>query len=181
MLAVIPIGGQHITHDLAIGLKTDLDVAEKVKIAYGSLLESAAVSRKIKIEHDKQAYEFDTARIYDIIVPRFEEILEEVDKVFARAKRSRRLPGGVVLTGGVAQTPGLAPFATEQLQLHTRIGKIQHIGGLADTVAAQEFATAIGLMMLDGLLGLEGQQAGNQHKNSNGFGVFTKIKNLVSR
>ena len=180
-LAVLPIGGQHITHDLAIGLKADLDIAEKIKVEFASLKPQAAVSKKVHVTYDGVTYEFDSSRIYDIIVPRFDELLEEIDKVFAKAKRSRRLPGGVVFVGGVANTPGLADFALEQLELHTRIGKVQHIGGLADTVKSTDFAAAIGLMNLDGILGLDALNTQNTIHAGSGDSVFTKIKNFVKK
>lgn len=180
-LAVLPIGGQHLTHDLAIGLKADLEIAEKIKTKYASLKPEAAVSKKVSFTDDGVVYEFDTSRIYDIIIPRFEELLEEVDKVFAKAKRSRRLPGGVVFVGGVANTPGLADFAREQLELHTRIGKLHHIGGLADTVKSTEFATAIGLMNLDGILGLDAMNTQSITARNLSSGVFTKIKSFIKR
>lgn len=176
-VAVLPIGGQNVTNDLAIGLKTDLEVAEKVKVAYGSLDPDAAVSKKVKIVHEKSEYSFDKARIYDILVPRFEELLEEIDKVFAKVKKSKRLPGGVVFVGGVAKTPGLAKFAQDQLELHTRIGTLQHIGGIADNVNDSEYASVIGLMILDGILGIEAMSSSTQ-KVLSSKGLITKIKNI---
>lgn len=180
-LAVLPIGGQNVTHDLAIGLKADLDLAEKIKIDHSSLVAASAVSQKVQCSYDKVLYEFDSARIYDIIVPRFEELFEEIDKVFTKAKRSRRLPGGVVLVGGVAGTPGLADFAREQLQLHTRIGKVQYVGGVTDTVNSTEYATAIGLMNLDAILGLGEMNTQNMTHLEGASGVFNKIKNIIKR
>jgi len=180
-LAVIPIGGQHITHDLAIGLKADLGLAEKIKIEFASLKQDAAVSHKISFKHDGVAYELDSARLYNIIVPRFEELLEEIDKVFAKAKRSRRLPGGVVFVGGVANTPGLADFARDQLELHTQIGKVTHIGGMVDTIKSTEYATAIGLMSLDGILGMDELNTHNAKDHHEGIDMFTKIKNIIKR
>lgn len=180
-LGVLPIGGQHVTHDLAIGLKADLAVAEKIKVEFASLKPEAAVAKKVSLHHEGVTYEFDTSRIYDIIVPRFEELLEEIDRVFAKAKRSRRLPGGAVFVGGVANTPGLAEFAREQLELYTRIGKIHHIGGLADTVKSTDFATAIGLMTLDGILGLDDMNTYNGGAKKPGTGVFTKIRQFIKK
>jgi cell division protein FtsA len=175
---VLPIGGQNVTNDLAIGLKTDLEVAEKVKLAYASLVAESAVSRDINITHNGTSYTFNTSRIYDVIVPRFEELFEEIDKVFAKMKRSKRLPGGVVLSGGVAQTPGIAAFATDQLELHTTVGKLQNVGGLADNVKSPEFSTAVGLMLLDGIFGITGaEQSGGSF--TSGGGLFTKIKNTI--
>lgn len=180
-LDVLPIGGQHITHDLAIGLKADLDVAEQIKIKFASLKEDSAVAKKLSVTREGVSYEFDTSKIYDIIIPRFEELLEEIDKVFAKAKKSKRLPGGVVFVGGVSNTPGLAEFAREQLQLHTRIGKMQHIGGLADTLSSAEYSTAVGLMMLDGILSLDDIQSVSGASGESSFGLITKLKKIVKR
>jgi cell division protein FtsA len=180
-LGVLPIGGQHITHDLAIGLKADLTVAEKIKVEFGSLKPESAVSKKVNFTFEGTVYEFDTSRIYDILVPRFEELLEEIDKVFAKAKRSRRLPGGVVFVGGVANTPGLANFASDQLELHTRIGKLHHVGGLADTVKATDYAAAIGLMTLDGILSLDDMNTQSGMRQNNSDGMITKLKNLIKK
>jgi cell division protein FtsA len=175
---VLPIGGQNVTNDLAIGLKTDLEVAEKVKLAYGSLDPESAISREVTITHNGNTYSFNTSRIYDVLLPRFEELFEEIDKVFARMKKSKRLPGGVVLCGAVALTPGIANFATDQLELHTTIGKLQHIGGLADNVKSPEFSSAVGLMLLDGILSFGGMDQPGGVLSSGG-GLFKKIKKSV--
>ncbi|HVA11592.1 MAG TPA: hypothetical protein VNG32_05540, partial [Candidatus Dormibacteraeota bacterium] len=81
-----------------------------------------------------------------------EELLEYVDKELHKIKRSRKLPGGIVITGGTAKLPGLDEFARQKLQLPARVGKLQNIGGLADTVADSGFVTVVGLMLLDMLL-----------------------------
>jgi cell division protein FtsA len=83
---------------------------------------------------------------------RVEELLEYVNKELQRIKRAGKLPGGVVLTGGTAKLPGLDDFAREKLQLPARVGKLRGIGGLADTVEDERFATVVGLMLLDMLL-----------------------------
>lgn len=173
---VLPMGGMNITHDLAIGLKADLDFAEKVKTKIVSLKESAAVSKILRVNHDGKTHELDTAKIYDIVVPRFEEMFEEIDKVFAKAGKSKGLPGGVVLVGGVANTPGLADFAKEQLQLHTRIGSIKGVGGLADTIKNAEYATVTGLMIADGFNMFDLQQSAPRSQKNSGKGLFKKLK-----
>ncbi len=63
-----------------------------------------------------------------------------------------KLPGGVVLVGGTAKLPGIADFAKQQLQLAARVGKLQPLSGLIDTVADPTYCTAVGLMLLDMLL-----------------------------
>lgn len=150
-VAVIPMGGQHITNDLAIGLKTDLDVAEQVKLQHADLRQNAKKSSAtVKIGDKSHSFEFE--QILMIIEARVEELLEYVDKELQKIKRSRKLPGGIVITGGSSKLPGLDEFARDKLQLPARIGKLHNIGGLVDTVEDQAFITVVGLMMLDMLL-----------------------------
>lgn len=149
-VAVLPIGGTHITNDLAIGLKTDLDVAEAVKIQHATL--AAPDYEKITVQHDNQEFTFSRSDVHMITEARVEELFEYADKELKKIQRSRKLPGGVVLVGGTAKLPGIADFAKEKLQLPARIGKLQPLRGLLDTVDDPVYATAIGLMQLDMLL-----------------------------
>ena len=151
-VAVIPAGGTNLTNDLAIGLKTDLDVAEKVKLEHASLLPEHQDKKTATVRVNKQSYSFEFGDIAMITEARVEELLELVDKELIRIKRSRKLPGGVVLTGGTAALPGLSEFTREKLQLPARVGKIQNVGGLVDTVEGTAYCTVVGLMMLDMLL-----------------------------
>ncbi len=149
-VAVIPVGGIHITNDIAIGLKTDLDVAEQVKIKHVTLGDTTDKTYRIIV--DGAGYTFEQAETNMIVEARVEELLEYVDKELQKIHRSRKLPGGVVIVGGSSALPGLAEFAKEQLQLPVRIGKIRGLAGLVDTVDDPAFATATGLMLLDVLL-----------------------------
>lgn len=149
-IAVIPIGGIHVTNDLAIGLKTDLDVAEAVKVKHATLVNGP--DRQIKLTVQDVEYKFSSAEVGMIVEARIDELLEYVDKELNRIHRSRKLPGGAVIVGGVAALPGLAEFAKEKLQLPARIGKVRNLAGLVDTVDDPSFSTAAGLMLLDGLL-----------------------------
>ncbi len=83
---------------------------------------------------------------------RAEELLEHVNKELHKIKRAGKLPGGVVLTGGTSNLPGLDEFAREKLQLPARVGRLRDVGGLVDTVEGQSYITVVGLMMLDMLL-----------------------------
>lgn len=150
-IAVLPLGGQHITNDLAIGLKTDLDIAEAVKLQHANLRQDVRRSDvSVKINSKTHTFAFDEISV--IIEARVEELLEYVDKELNKIKRSRKLPGGVVITGGTAKLPGLDEFTRQKMQLPARIGKLQNIGGLADTVADASYVTVVGLMLLDMLL-----------------------------
>lgn len=146
--AVLPIGGIHITNDLAIGLKTDPEIAEKVKLEHAS-----AVSRRehsgISLKHGGEIHTFNTADIDEIVEARLEELFEAVQKEFKRAGRAGKLPSGVVLTGGTAQLKGITDYAKEYLGLAARVGKTSGYGGVADDIEKPQYATAVGLMLID--------------------------------
>ena len=150
-VAVLPIGGQHITNDLAIGLRTDIDVAEKVKVEHADL---HSTPRKVNamVKVGDKAHNFQFEEIAMVVEARVEELLEYVNKELQKIKRSRKLPGGIIITGGTSKLPGIDEFTREKLQLPARIGKLHNIGGLVDTVEDARFTTAIGLMLLDMLL-----------------------------
>lgn len=150
-VAVLPIGGLHITNDLAIGLKTDLDVAEAVKLQYASVGPLGS-KRDIRIKVHEQDYTFKAEEVAMITEARVEELFEYVQKELTKIHRAYKLPGGVVLVGGTSKLPGIAAFARERMQLATRVGKLQPLGGLVDTVSDPSYSTAVGLMILDMLL-----------------------------
>ena len=150
-VAVLPLGGQHITNDLAIGLKTDLDVAEAVKVQHADLHTDSKKMNAIVKVGDK-SYNFPVETIELIVESRVEELLEYVDKELHKIKRSRKLPGGIVIVGGTANLPGIEEFTREKLELSARVGKFQNVTGLVDTVEDKSFVVVVGLMLLDMLL-----------------------------
>ena len=150
-VSVLPIGGQHITNDLAIGLKTDIDVAEQVKVQHADV-HSEPKKTNAMVKVGNKAHNFKFEEISMIVEARMDELFEYVDKELHKIKRSRKLPGGIVITGGTAKLPGIDEFAREKLQLPARIGKLHNVGGLVDTVEDPAFTTVVGLMLLDMLL-----------------------------
>ena len=177
-IAILPIGGINITNDLAIGLKTDLDIAEAVKLQQASL-ETTNRFRKSAITIGKQRYVFNNEEIHMVVEARVEELLEYVDKELKKIQRSRKLPGGVVLVGGTAKLPGLAEFTREKLQLAARVGTLQPINGLQEAVEDPAYYAAIGLMLLDMLL-IPSEHAYSGQKNTPG-GFFSSIESLFRR
>lgn len=150
-IAVIPMGGNHITNDLAIGLKTELDVAEMVKLKHASLNKVGKGEVSFVHKGDTLRFEKDMLRI--IVEARVEEILEYVDKELKRIHRSRKLPGGIVLVGGTAKLPGIVELTKDFMELPARVGSWSHIPKVVDGLDEQIFAPAVGLMLLDMLLG----------------------------
>ncbi len=149
-VAVLPIGGTNITNDLAIGLKTDLDIAEAVKLQHASLTSATKSTATVKV--GDATHSFDYEDVHMITEARVEELLEYVDKELHKIRRAGKLPGGAVIVGGTAKLPGLAEFAKHKLQLPARIGKLTGVGGLVDTVEDTGYCTVAGLMLLDMLL-----------------------------
>lgn len=150
-IAVIPMGGTHITNDLAIGLKTDLDVAELIKIKHATLNKGVAGETSFVVKGQELRFDREMMRL--IIEARVEEILEFADHELKKIRKSRKLPGGVVLVGGTSKLPGLVDFTKEVMELPARTGSWKHIKRVVDGMDEPEFAPAIGLMMLDMYLG----------------------------
>jgi cell division protein FtsA len=144
------MGGVHITNDLAIGLKTDIPVAELVKQEFASALEDRRSSREVTVTvSEDEKIQFDRRAIDMIVQSRLDEIFEHVDKELRKIQRSRKLPGGVVLTGGSSQIKMLADFAKDRLELPARTSRPTGYGGVIDTSNSPAFSTAVGLMLID--------------------------------
>lgn len=167
-VAVLPVGSVNITNDLAIGLKTDLDVAEKVKVDHAVAVPTAHKnsSKKAVVKVDKVSHEFDVEDIDMIVDARLEEIFELVQKELKSIGRASKLPGGVVLTGAGSLMPGIAEYAKHALQLSARVGKPSGYGGVVEQIESPAFATAIGLMLMD----LSAAAAPRAHGTANGDG-----------
>lgn len=178
-LAVLPLGGINITNDLAIGLKTDPEIAEIVKTEHASGVirhENAGVS----VKHGGEIYTFETRDIDEIVEARLEEIFEAVQREFKRAGRAGKLPSGIVLTGGTAQLKGIVDYAKEYLGLAARIGKTSGYGGVADNIEKPQFATAVGLMLIDATTG----EMDHSHKKQPGMtlgGAGSAVTKFLAR
>jgi cell division protein FtsA len=147
-VGVIPMGGVNITNDLAIGLKTDPEIAEQVKLAH-----AVATTRKnderITVKQEKEIHTFDSTDVDEIVEARLDEIFEAIQKELKKAGRAGKLPSGVVLTGGSAKIKGMAEYTKQKLGLAARVGKSSGYGGVAENIEEPQFATAVGLMLLD--------------------------------
>jgi len=146
--AVIPVGGNNITNDLAIGLKTDPEVAEEVKLKHGSATAQTG-SETVTVKRDKDVMEFKRADIDEIIEARLEELYESITKELKKAGHHAKLPSGVVLTGGGAKLKNIVDYSKESLGLAVRVGAAKGYGGVAEQLDEPQFAAAAGLMLLD--------------------------------
>jgi cell division protein FtsA len=147
---ILPIGAMHITNDLAIGLRTSVDTAEKIKLQYGS-----AEMREVKKDTDIDLSKIDkqeegkvsAKHIAEIIEARLEEIFDLINKELKKINKDGQLPAGVILTGGGAKLPGVVELAKKQLRLPAVAGVPTNIGTVIDRVNDPAFATAVGLVL----------------------------------
>lgn len=150
-MAVLPIGSAHITNDIAIALRTSIEVAEAVKLQYGTA-NKEEVSKKEEIDlslFDSHEEGFVSRyHVAEVIEARFEEICSLVNDELKRVGREALLPGGAVLTGGGALLPGAVERAKAMLRLPVQIGYPQSFGGILDEVDSPKFATVLGLLLL---------------------------------
>ncbi|MGA1046782.1 MAG: cell division protein FtsA [Minisyncoccia bacterium] len=150
-IGVIPIGANHITNDLAIGLRTSIEVAEKVKLKYGTALEKTlGENTKLKIDLSKidSAEEgvFPLPYIASIIEARSKEIFELITKELKKIERDGLLPAGVVLVGGGANLKAIVDLAKKELKLPVKIGIPQGVEGSIADVDNPIYANLVGLI-----------------------------------
>lgn len=152
--AVLPIGGRHVTNDLAVGLRVGLDVAEKIKIKLSNERPNFSIAEKGKMSENFEVSEFGVDSdaiprryLYEIIDARLNEIFKLVSLELAKANLISKLPAGLVITGGGALTSGLEKVAKNNLKMPVRIGYPKGVTGLIDEVQGPEFSGTIGSIL----------------------------------
>ncbi|MGI6285421.1 cell division protein FtsA [Neomoorella humiferrea] len=147
--SVLPIGSEHITSDLAVGLRTPLSQAEVIKKEHGCVsMEGINENETVEVQvvGGKEKKRVPRKMLAAIIEPRVEEIFTLVRREIENANFQGLLPGGVVLTGGGALLEGIARLAGAVLAMPVRLGWPENSGGLGDMVASPAYATAVGLV-----------------------------------
>ncbi|MFH1582238.1 MAG: cell division protein FtsA [bacterium] len=143
-LVVFPMGSANITNDIAIGLKTDIDTAEVIKIEKGSCsFKGSDKKEKVEVEGEDTLI-FSQKMLSRIIEARVSEIFGEVQKELKKIQKQGMLPAGIVLTGGGSRTPKIVDLAKKELKLPCRIGKPMDFYGLEEDL---NYATSCGLIM----------------------------------
>lgn len=147
---VLPIGSKHITADLAVALRTSIDVAERVKLEHGTTSEMLDLRRREAIDLSELVGEenflWPKRQLVGVIDARAHELLELVSAELKRISRGV-LPAGVVLSGGGANLPGLATLVKEKLKLPVRIARPVSLHGNAEDQGDPSFSVAIGLVL----------------------------------
>jgi len=174
---ILPIGSAHITNDIAIGLRTSIDLAEKIKLEYGSAL-PGEINKREEINLAELEGEEDVRvskkQVAEIIEARLEEIFKMSDKELQKIDRSGLLPAGVVITGGGAKLPGLLEVAKKEFRLPSSIGQPRDFVSAIDKVNDPAYTTAIGLIFWGlGLKEKEGFRAS--------FAGFSSVTNVTKK
>lgn len=148
----IPVGGQHVTNDIAKGLTTSLQAAERLKILYGSAMATTTDDKDLidvpPIGEDEHTQPNHVPRSYlvSIIAPRLEETLEMVRGRLHESGLGAIAGRRLVLTGGASQIPGLRELGQKYLEKQVRLGRPARMPGLAEAVSGSAFATTAGLL-----------------------------------
>jgi cell division protein FtsA len=175
--SVIAIGGQHLTNDIAVGLRTPQDEAEAIKRRYGCA-SSRMIGKNETIDvpsiGGRKSRELSRQILGDILEPRVVEIFELVQREIEKMKLTELLASGVVLTGGSTLLPGMSEVAEEIIGLPVRLGVPQGIGGLVDVVKSPMYATGVGLLLFGA------QQADHRHFRARDENIYTKVKKRMS-
>ncbi len=178
--AVLPIGSKHITNDLAVALRTSMDVAERVKLEHAATSFGEDLRRSGNIDLSsvigEENFQLPKKQLMRVVDARTGELLDMVTNELKKSGRNGMLPAGVVVSGGGANLPGLIQLIKDSLRLPVKLARPLHVEGVIDTVGDPSYAVATGLA----LWGLEQELGGLKSKNSvlpgsGGDGVFQKV------
>jgi cell division protein FtsA len=175
--AVLGIGGNHVTNDIAAGLRTPFNDAERIKQRYGFAKASMAMDEeRVEVPSiaGKEAGTVSRQILCEIIEPRMDEIFELVQKEIAKSGFDGSLASGIVATGGSMLLPGAVEMAKRAFGLPVRLGVPTQVGGLVDVIASPMYATGVGLV----LHGMKGQERGATRLRDDK--MLAKVKHRMS-
>ena len=148
--AVLPIGGNHVTNDIAAGLRTPFADAERIKLHYGCA-KASMVAEQVRLEVPSSAGKpqrsVSRQILCEIIEPRMDEVFQLIRKEIVKSGYEDYLGAGVVMTGGSMLLPGAVEAAEIAIGVPVRLGTPRHVGGLVDVIANPIYSSAIGLVL----------------------------------
>ena len=181
-IKVLPVGSNNITTDLAVGLQTDLDIAERIKIEHAVASpqlrrgNEPTVAIRVGNGQVQKKLEFQTELIDEIVEARLSELFDLINRELRRIKRQANLPGGAVLTGGGANLRGIVDFAKVALQMNASAFKPHGYKGVTDQIKDPSWTTALGLLefSIDAGVNMGGAEPAKS-------GLLNKIASLFGR
>ena len=147
--AVLSLGGYHLTNDIAIGLRTPFEEAERIKKTFGVASARYLASDDVLTVPSvggRRPREVSRKILCEIIEPRAEEILSLARQEIVRSGLADRIPSGIVLTGGASALAGISELAEEIFEAPVRLGSPENVGGLLEIVRSPMYATGVGLV-----------------------------------
>lgn len=147
---MLPIGGENVTNDIAIGLKCSIDAAERIKLEFANCNPEIIDSKEmidLSLISKIDMHQISRKTLCEIVQARYQEILQMVQDELEKCERDGMLPAGVVITGGGSKIPNILELARETLKLPVQIGFPQNFEGLVEKVDDPRYSTALGLVV----------------------------------
>ncbi len=176
--SVLPVGGNNVTNDVAIGVKTTLQVAEELKVRHGTCdlrgLEDEEIA--VSVMGEDAGRTVSREELCQIIEARMRETFELLRGEMSRSGHGM-LPAGIILTGGAAQLSGTAELGREVLQMPVRVGAPTGIAGLIDTIQDPSYSTAVGLLRWGAIQVAMGEPL--RYESAPGGGGFGRLRDAI--
>jgi cell division protein FtsA len=154
--AVLAVGGNHITSDIAQGMRLPMSLAEEIKLGHGHSLENEVDANQyipVRTFGDQQSIQIGHRELAHIINARVEEIFSMVVQEIKRSGYDGLFPAGMVLTGGSSALPGIREVASKVMGLPVRIAQPKDLVGMTDNLFSPAFTTSVGLLRWAVLMG----------------------------
>jgi len=178
--AVLSVGGNHITSDIAHGLRLAMSQAEEIKIQHGNAAEDEVGSEEffnIRPFGEEEPVQINRCELAHIIEARVEEIFSMVLQEIKRSGYDGLLPAGMVLTGGSSALPGIRTLANRALGLPVRLAQPENLIGMVDRLNSPAFSTSVGLLRWAVLMSEVAPQTTRKRANAQGGGDnWDKVK-----
>ena len=182
--AVIPVGANNVTNDLAIGLRLSIEDADKIKLKIAKIFEAKKHEDDVDLtsfgilSEEKHKISLQTA-INGIIKPRLEELFTLIYDQIESSGFAALIPAGVVITGGGAQTINAKEICSRIIPLPLRIASPPKLGGIVDDILNPSYTSSIGLLMYGLEQSNNNSNIQNKKNKANASGLFAKIKSLI--
>ena len=177
--SVLPVGGNFVTKDIAIGIKTSLPAAEELKVQYGTCdLRGIDATEKISVSilGEEAGRQIGRLELCRIIESRMRETFELIGAEM-QAAGGGMLPAGLIMTGGAAQLGGIAELGRDVLQMPVRVVAPAGVAGLTDQILTPAYATSIGLLQWGATMLDEGEPM--RYESAPGGGILGRLRDAI--